>query len=237
MGLSVVGLANANEKTGDLKSSATMQATCSISVNPIGFGAVATPLLSQTAQSEMSVKCSNTSAYTIDLAYGGIYGTGSSPINYNVTIQKTYSNFTSYNISNTDGIYGGLSCHASGEVVFNNMNTAKAYGSNIAEVWVRDTFGACNGQYIKSNTLTVAGSGYSHGVMNGISKGDSLAYSIALPSDANKVWNKGNNAYSSTGNGDNQTIALNAKIVPDKSSSKYLAPDMYLDTVTAVISY
>lgn len=73
--------------------------------------------------------------------------------------------------------------------------------------------------------------------MTGALKGDILAYKITIPGDITKVWNTGNNAYTSTGTGAEQVIDINAQIVPAKSSSNYLAQDSYLDTVTAVIAY
>lgn len=52
-----------------------------------------------------------------------------------------------------------------------------------------------------------------------------------------KIWSKGLNSHKGTGVGAEQKIAVNAKIVPEKSSSKYVAQDTYLDTVIATITY
>ena len=234
----MLSLAQANEKIGDLKSSATMEATCSISANQIGFGARATPLLPQSAQSEMNVKCSNTSAYTIDLAYGGIYGQGSASIEYNVVQVYSNNNITTNNVINDTGTLGQVFCQGgSNTVQFNHINLAQAYGYTKANTWMPDTKKICNGMYVRNKSLSIPGNAYTYGVMNGLSKGDKLAYSIAVPGDSTKVWNSGNNSYKSTGNGEFQVIPVIAKIVPDNSGSKYPAPDMYMDTVTAVISY
>ena len=255
--LSFMNLANAGEKIGELKSSATIEATCLISTNQIGFGSISLPLLAQSAQSEMNVKCSNASAYTIDLAYGGIYGSGKADSGYTIKYTASDANKNQYNVSNSSGIViGHISCGFSGTyantVYFTNAEIANLYNSTVFNKWAKNSeINACEnngsqsgsypkgwfGKFNNSGTQSIGGSSYDYGIMNGISKGDKLAYVIQIPGDVNKVWNSGLNSFKSTGTGDNQIIPLIAKIVPDKSGSKFPAPDMYLDTVTAVISY
>lgn len=232
--LSLGIIAHAGESVGEVKSTATMQSTCSIEAESINFGVVASPLMMQTANSEMNLKCSNATAYTVDLTYGGIYGQGQD-INYTFAFSSSGSGGRAYRILNSEGVQvGSIACLTNGTVQFYTAETAKLYGATQTDKPISDKYGACTGS--TPNPLSFSSS-YDYGVMTGISKGDSLAYSIAVPGDSNKVWNKGKNSYSSTGNGDIQTISMNAKIVPDKSASKYPAPDMYLDTVTAIISY
>ena len=256
-GISLLGLANANEQIGELKSTATMNATCSISANSINFGVVATPLMIQTASNEMAVKCSNESAYTIDLTYGGIYGQGSSGSGYNIAHSYEFVYENQYTIYNNAGIVQGtITCGFggayTGKVHFSNTTIANLYGATWTPNVSQDISGACISNNTRSGTYpkgwvgtynskekqSIGGKiGYEYGVMSGVSKGDALAYSIAVPGDSSKVWNAGVNSYKATGTGDFQTIAMEARIVPDKSGSKYPAPDMYLDTITAIISY
>lgn len=73
--------------------------------------------------------------------------------------------------------------------------------------------------------------------MTGIVKKDQVGYAITIPNNSTKIWNKGVNSYTSKGIGVKQVIPLNAKIVTDKSTSKYLAQDSYLDTVTVNLNY
>lgn len=254
LSISLLGLANASEQTGELKSTATMNATCSISTASINFGVVATPLMMQTANSDMIVKCSNSSAYTINLAYGGIYGTGSTSdysFRYRSTVNENGNMYSV--ITSTGSELGYINCGTSGHVAFNSSVVANYFGypSSNTNIWVKDNTHICStdgtlkgttpngwvGAYNATGTQPIGGSGYEYGIMNGVSRGDKLAYSISVPTDSNKVWNTGSNSYKATGNGDIQTIPMNAKIVPDKSGSKYPAPDMYSDTVTAIISY
>lgn len=257
LSISLLGLANASEQGGELKSTATMNATCSISTDSINFGVVATPLMIQTANNEINVLCNNNLPYTIDLTYGGIYGQGSSGSGYNIahSYEFLYENqYTIYN--NTGVVQGTITCGFGGvyqgKVHFSNATIASLYGSTWSSGVSPDVNGACTsnntragtypkgwtGSYNSKEKQSIGGKiGYDYGVMTGISKGDALAYSIAVPDDSNKVWNAGVNSYKATATGEIQTIPMNAKIVPDKSASKYPAPDMYLDTITAIISY
>ena len=252
--LSLFGFANASELTSELKSTATMNATCSIATDSINFGVVASPLMAQTASSDMTVKCNNSLPYTINLAYGGIYGTGSTS-DYSFKYKSTPNdNGNLYSVITSSGSeLGYINCGTSGHVAFNSSVIATYFGypATNTNIWIKDNTHICStdgtlkgttpngwvGAYNATGTQPIGGAGYSYGIMNGVSRGDKLAYSINVPGDSNKVWNTGVNSYKATGNGEIQTIPMNAKIVPDKSGSKYPAPDMYLDTVTAIISY
>jgi spore coat protein U-like protein len=68
---SYAGILNANTQT-----TATVGATCTIVAQNLNFGALTLPLSSQTASTSMSVLCSKSHAYTVGLAYGGVYGSG-----------------------------------------------------------------------------------------------------------------------------------------------------------------
>lgn len=255
LALGTVGLANAGESVGSAKTTATIQSTCSIEANPIGFGVVSTPLMMQQSQSEMNIKCSNASAYTVDLAYGGIYGEGTSNSEYKLRYNWSNSSASQFDIYNNLGVKTGwISCGFGsqyGSVYLGNPIAGTLYGYTTTNTWVQDTKGVCTSDSTKSGTYPkgwvgsysdtsgqpVGGPAYNYGVMIGASKGHTLAYSINLPGDSNKIWNNGNNSYNSTGNGDFQSIILVAKIIPENSGKPYPAPDIYLDTITAIISY
>ena len=248
-------MAHAGESVGEVKSTATMQSTCSIETESINFGVVASPLMAQTASSDMTVKCNNSLPYTINLAYGGIYGQGSSNSGFTVSFNSSGQRSNSYYIYDKSGSLAGfIECGYSGsdigKVRFSNSVIANLYDSTYTSGFQTNN-GACTsnnkasgtypkgwvGAYNATGYQSVGGPGYAYGIMNGMSRGDALAYSINVPGDSSKVWNAGNNYHQATGNGESQTIPMNAKIVPDKSGSKYPAPDMYLDTITAIISY
>lgn len=67
----------ANTTTTTTKASATLAAVCTISTQNVNFGQVVLPISAQTATSSMNVQCTKGSSYTIGLAYGGVYGLGS----------------------------------------------------------------------------------------------------------------------------------------------------------------
>lgn len=71
----------------------------------------------------------------------------------------------------------------------------------------------------------------------GATKGDVLGYKITLPNDSTKIWIKGMNEYSAKGTGSLQKFTVNAQILPEDSSSKYVAEDIYVYTLTAEVSY
>lgn len=241
--------ASANELTDNLTTTAKIENFCSISANDLNFGVVNLPLTAQSANSTMNVLCNNNTSYTIDLAYGGIYGQGATG---NGNIYTSYpsaggetTDFKIFLIYENGVNIGALSCGKSTGGLkntvyfFANQPVASLYGAKTTGSYIPDVYSACNNGYINSQTLTnLAGvPAYSYGVMNGAAKSDKLAYSISLPNDSSKVWNAGNHSYTSKGIGSNQEIAINASLIPDKSSSKYIAQDTYLDTITATISY
>lgn len=58
-----------------------------------------------------------------------------------------------------------------------------------------------------------------------------------MPNDSTKTWTKDLNSYNAIGIGAEQMINVNAQIVPDKATSKYVAADIYLDSVITEIIY
>lgn len=229
----------AENSQADLKSTATIENTCLISADNVNFGQVYAPLTNQGAQSQMKVLCSKSSSYTINLKYGGVYGTGTSLVDYSFAQSGTGTGGKSYKVfDHTGKEVGLLACLYNGSVTFYTAATAQLYGASIVNTTTPDVYNACNATAASPKPLQVqGGTAYNYGVMTGALKGDILAYKITIPGDITKVWNTGNNAYTSTGTGAEQVINMNAQIVPGNSSSLYPAQDMYTDTVTAVIAY
>lgn len=116
-----------------------------------------------------------------------------------------------------------------------------APGSNVS-YWVDDTNGICSsgkaGRVNLDNFNSFLGSSKNDkGAMIGAIKGNALAYQITLPGDITKPWIANVNSYQAKATGEFEKIEVNARIMPDSSTSKYPAQDSYFDTVTAVISY
>lgn len=241
----IIGFSTAiaqNNKQQTFETNAHIEKFCKIETNDVNFGLISLPLTAQSANSQINILCSNQTQYSINLAYGGVYGSGSgSNTGRYFKINRVYYPSGSsidridYEMFNTEnkkvaefqchnGALKGITLTAG----YTMASLPKCIGYKI-EGWTGD---------LKSGvTDYLGGNAYSYGVMKGILKGDDLAYSISIPNDNSKVWNNGNYAYNATGTGNNQPISINAKIVPNNSSSKYIAADSYLDTVTATISY
>lgn len=67
----------AGTTTASSKATATLAAVCTIATQNVNFGQVALPISAQSATSNMTIQCTKGSAFTIGLAYGGVYGLGS----------------------------------------------------------------------------------------------------------------------------------------------------------------
>lgn len=241
----------ANNSNGDLNTSATIENHCQIAVEDISFGILVSPLMAQTKTGNMNVLCNKNTAYSINLTYGGIYGTPTAPSDYYLKYISTNTTYLhqSYDVNKFGLNIGIMYCYTNGDVYFSSKEIAGAFGYTNA-LTQADTRGACVtngtlsgtkpsgwvGAYNASGVQAVAGKSYDYGMMTGLTKGDSVAYSIELPSDTSKSWNI-SNFYNSSGSGSNQTIPVKVKIVPDRSSKIYPAQDNYLDTLTATINY
>lgn len=217
---SLIGFSWAATTTGTTKSTATLSTTCTINATTVSFGNIILPLSAQGATGNMTVLCNKGAAYNIGLAYGGVYGKGSAGSDYYVDV------------------IGGNWCVGYGKAFnhydVNNVYLGKACQGTIAN-YSSLTDATIDGQ-ARKYTGAVPGASYDYGILSGV-RGDSIAYSISLPNDTSKVWNAGNNSYSDTGIGTSQNISVRAKLVPSKSSSMNPTPDMYMDSVTATITY
>ncbi|ALF87490.1 MULTISPECIES: spore coat protein U domain-containing protein [Ralstonia solanacearum species complex] len=213
------------------KTTATLAATCTISASSIGFGMLMLPLTTQSANSTMNVLCNKGAPYKIDLAYGGVYGGGSnSYMNYSAWESGSYVNV--YNFYTSGAFVGRLECQWNGSSEwasgYSSLVPIKTCLNHAPTGWVGSPTTPGSQAIIKT---------YDYGMITGAGNGNQVAYSIEVPGDPSKVWNTGVNSYSSTGTGVNQSIPIKASLVPSKINSSYPAPDMYMDTVTATITY
>ena len=200
------------------KATAQLTATCSINSNNVGFGQLILPLTAQSASSNMNIFCSKNAPYTIGLAYGGIYGTSQ---NVSATYRLTGSNTV------TQG--------PTGPALYANCYYTAT--SSDGQTSTTSTTAATQSQCPATNGNHTFSVSYGYGKIIGVTKGDSVAYSIFVPGSSSTVWNTGQGSYSSTGTGSNQIVPINAQIIPGQSSSAYPTPDVYMDTVTATINF
>lgn len=257
---SVFAQSTGNIGTGEFKSTAKIENTCIISADNVNFGQVYAPLTTQGSQSQMRVLCSKDASYTIDLNYAS---TGSAnptaPSSPSSTEGFVFEGDT-YTLKKTTGQIGLLKngveirpgsyhfvCYTDSRIYVSRNGTggdtagkiftAMGYNLTVSGNPV-DSQGICTGTSVSTKFINkFYNLAVNYGVMNGSMRGDKLAYKITLPGDLNKVWNNGINSYVAKGTGVEQNIDINAQIVPDQSSSRYIAQDMYTDTITAVISY
>jgi spore coat protein U-like protein len=218
--------AQTHSTTASPKATATLAATCTISVQNVNFGIVSLPIGAQSASSNMTVQCSKSAPYTVALAYGGIYGQGSPVTSYWVhegCPQACMTNWNWYYQYNTSGQF--ISQQQFQNVLTNgSLDLSKI---NIpGATWNATT-----------QTYQVKGTAYGYGKMIGAAKGDNIAYYIQVPNNSSAIWNAGNSNYQSAGTGANQTIPVVATLVPGQTTNSYPTADTYLDVVTATISY
>lgn len=248
--LGTSAMAQSNAK-GNFEASAKMESFCTIQATDINFGVVELPLTSQSTTSEIKILCSNSAPYKIDLSYGGVYGSGNNNGGY--TFVMSYEYYNSYGQARQFKVYKDgvritnensmdFQCRDRNDLnlVFGNATTATLFGyAYVNNKFYTNGNDLCTSDaFLNPKMLTYfGGSAYEYGIMNGAIKGDKLAYSISVPNESTKVWNKGVNSYNATGTGEEQTVQFNAKIVPEKSSSKYVAQDTYIDTVIAEVTY
>lgn len=228
------------EAVNNLKAHAKIENFCNIQSTDINFGVVSSPLTSQTATGQIDILCSNKTPYVTDLTYGENAGLTSSG-SYTSVVNFVYTTWSQTHIYDPNKkLIGDVACDSSGRVGFTTLEVANLYGYVGYTIGSTpyDTKSVCSGKNLNTATLAkITPKNPENGIMKGISKGDNLAYLITVPNDSTKTWGKGINSYSSVGTGLHQSITMNAKIIVDKSSSKYLAQDSYLDTVVLTINY
>lgn len=236
---------NAQGVNGTFESSAEIQTMCSISAEDINFGVVSSPLSTQGANASMYVLCNKNTPYSVDLSYGQSVASGDNS-GYTLKVHSTEGLLNRYNIylngervtqNNFD-----LACMGNynySGAYFADLNVAGIFGSSIVGRYIGTTeiCDSVNGVVKSDWSAFVVGGNKMNGNMKGASKGDLLAYKVLIPDDNSKVWSKGINTYSSVGSGQTQTIRMNAQIIPDNSSSSYVAQDSYFDTITAEVNY
>lgn len=208
-----------NTATTTTKATATLASVCTLSSQNINFGQIILPIATQTATSSITVQCTKGSPYTIGLAYGGVYGQGTSGGGdyYIVTYiggQGTYVLYNHYSATGT--LLGSTSSSALNTTGLVHGSGTLAVGS---KWWVNP-----------------ASTPYSYGLLNGAAHADTIGYSIQMPNQPSLVWNNGVNSYSSTGTGQNQSIPIVATLQSGHGVA-YPTADSYLDIITATVSY
>lgn len=212
----------ADNSTTEFQASSKLSATCSMSTINMNVGLFLLPLSSQYFGGSINLLCSREASYTIDLAYGGIYGQGQIG-------DGSYWKYQSTPNSNQQLYY---KFSATGVQI--DSRYVMAFGGNPSQM-AAESLG-CTFNAGVTQCLTARPS-YDYGMMKGATKGDSVAYSIFVPGDSSKVWNAGKNSYSGTGTGKQEQVTFQGRIIPAQSGSAYPAPDFYTDTITASIKY
>jgi spore coat protein U-like protein len=212
---------NAGTSTANPKATATLAASCQISAQNINFGQInpQTASAGVSASSNMNVFCTKGSAYTIGLAYGGIYGTGTGTTNYYVLTSQNFQVNNGQNLYK----YNFTEYNAAGQVI-----GSYSTGYTTAAPSISGYNNPGGGTKYVSNSVV-----YSYGKMVGVVSGDTIQYKITVPGQSSEVWNTGNYTYANTGTGATQTFPMNAVA----TTTAYPTPDTYTDTVTATINF
>lgn len=216
--------AKAGNTSASNQATATLSSSCTISAQNLNFGNLVLPLSAQNASANMTVLCSKNHAYTIGLAYGGVYGQGTTTGN-SWTIEQSGGTYNIFYYRNGT-FYTGIDGRTCAQVLS----------------WSESVVGTANDVAQTGWTCGATGSfavtsAYGYGKMIGVAKGDNVAYSIQVPGQPAQIWNAGESSYSATGTGATQTIPVVGTIVPAQSGSSYPTPDTYLDTVTATVNF
>lgn len=221
----------AGSTTASTQATATVSSACTISAQNLSFGNLVLPLSAQNASTSMSVLCSKSHSYTIGLAYGGVYGTGTGDGSYWEVVgcsTQHVAGITPPSCANYDIWWYEFSAAGT------QIGSQQLYWpSSQAPTGVT----GYSGTSTPLGTKFALGTGYGYGKMIGVAKGDSVAYSIQVPGNASLIWNAGESSYTATGTGAAQSIPVVGTIVPSQSGSAYPTPDMYLDTVTTTVSF
>lgn len=231
IGATLLSQAKAGSTSASQQATATLSSSCTLSTQNLSFGNLVLPLSAQSASTSMSVLCSKNHSYTVGLAYGGVYGQGTGDGSYWEVIGCSTNHVAGITPPSCGNYY----------IWWYEFNAAGTQIGSSQLYW--PTSQAPTGVTGYSGTTTqlgtkfALGSGYSYGIMTGVAKGDTIAYSIQVPGNSAEVWNAGNYSYTATGTGATQTIPVTGKIVPAQSGSTYPTPDMYMDTVTTTVSF
>lgn len=213
------------------KATATLTSVCTISSQNVNFGQISLPISAQSATSSMAVQCTKGSSYTIALAYGGVYGTSTGNGSYWEAVgcaTNHVAGITPPSCGNNDTWW--YEYNAAGTVIASEQLN---WSTNTAPTGVT----GYNGATQKIGGVFPLGTNYNYGEMIGVAKGDQLGYFIEVPNNPSEVWNVGNYNYTTTGTGATQSIPLVATLVPGQTTNKYPTADVYMDVVTATITY
>jgi spore coat protein U-like protein len=111
--------------TANTKASATLAAMCTISSQNVSFGQIALPVSNQSATSSIAVQCTKGSSYTIGLAYGGVYGQGTSEY------ETCGPDGCEWHLGNTAYGYGMMNGTSQGDKIAYSIQVP----NNASEVW------------------------------------------------------------------------------------------------------
>ncbi len=227
--------------------SANVDPGCFLSADNINFGVLNTPITNQSAQGNMKVHCSKNAILNIDIQYGGKYGgVGAGAYTGVITRTSTFSGNT-YNqdvkiylnnepISNNSYDFH-CSIHSPGKVYIYSEAAKIMYGSNTM-LWQNDPKKLCASSGIMNMaTLNNWEAGFDYGMLSGAANGEEIRYNLEMPNDSSKVWSKGFNTYNIVATGVEENILMKANIKSINNPTYRMTPDIYSDTLTAIITY
>lgn len=246
MTLPVVSYSQSNS---NLDLSVETVAGCYLSAKDINFGVLVVPLIDHITSSSMEIKCSMGASYTVDLSYGGVYGSGvgggggkSYSMLYNGTNEADYADkggLSSYRFFDPDvpSYINFVDCYGNGS--YQVSSNSKKYGVN--KCVLND-----EGKYVplgwsvswnnKTRQYFNQGTGYNYGLLTGIKSGEQIKYYVVVP-NSTKVWNLGVEKYSSVGNGEVQIIPMKTKIDRADNPTHRLSADTYQDIMSVILTY
>ncbi|MHC3434950.1 spore coat protein U domain-containing protein [Delftia lacustris] len=218
LGILVSSMAIAGNTTANMTATSVLAPSCTITAFSVNFGAFMLPLSAQSSSGSIDLLCTRDTPYTIEMAYGGVYGQGQTSDGSYWTLAKR-DNGTLYYLYSEGGAF---------------IKSSPWFGVRATQAEIASSLGC---MFDGNNRCQTARPSYDYGMMSGAAKGDAVAYSIYIPGDNSKVWNSGKNSYSGRGTGEQEHLSFQLKIVPSQTSNKFPAPDFYKDAVTVNIRY
>lgn len=243
----IISHANEHNVNKSFNSTAKIENICNLEVQDINFGVISLPLTTQSANSEMNILCTNNTAYEIKIKYNNKSGDVPGLKITRAGDGVPQGNGPEYNVYIDEKKVGIMACgwsyknYYKGKVIFSSKAVADLFGSTVygsasQGKWHTDTYGACTLETIPGPNYKSLVNAISNGAMLGLNKGDKLAYQILLPG-TNDTWGTGNDTFKSIGTGSQVSITLNARIMPENSSSLYVAQDTYIENVVTEIIF
>lgn len=243
-------LSDTQNTSTNFQTNAQLSSACTMTASSVTWGTLILPAVSQGATGNISLLCTKSTPYNISLAYGGIYGQGTTTTQLNAgniyvkanDLNTAYS-YTGTKVQNYYNLPNGLTPSNYMSILNSQYNTGYGSYSTISPTTGGNAVpgGICATNlcrvYANNSSITVinvtSGTIYDYGLMlNG--SYDSLKYVINLPNDSNQVWNTGYGVYNGVGLGVSENIPVRAKLIP---TIDYPTPGVYLDSVTAKLNF